>query len=185
MIISKFQCQCSSDFVDYIGIRLTVKLKNLYGETFPELVDHQMRKLVYEKNKQIMRRLGFTIDEINEQLNQGDVGEDAMFYFDPIGSGYLYGQSIKKTWEWTNAVINEDTETQERLIENEKIEEAKYKARFISYHNQDLCDPDEDRMKSTVSGRHLLAARRKHVIREMGMDNPKHFMDEKDTWFMR
>ena len=33
-----------------------------------------------------MRRIGFTIDEINEQVNQGHIGEDAMFYFDPIGT---------------------------------------------------------------------------------------------------
>lgn len=171
-----FQNKNDADFVNYIGLRLSDKLKNLYGNDFPELVDLQMRKIVYEKNKQLMRRLGLTPEQINE-FNEN------VLYYDPIGTGYLYGQPISKSWEWANAVMNGDIETQQRLKENELIEEAKHKAHFISYHHNELCDPDEERVKSTCLGRQLLASRRKNRMREN--KDYKQFLDKQDTWFMK
>jgi hypothetical protein len=171
-----FQNKNKSDFVNYIGLRLSDKLKKLYGDDFPELIDIQMRKIVYEKNKQLIRRLGLTPEQMNE-FNEN------VLYYDPIGTGYLYGQPLSKSWEWANAIMNGDIETQQRIKENELIEEAKYKSQFISYHHIELCDPDEERVKSRDSGRQLLVARRKNKMSEN--NDYKQFLDKQDTWFMK
>ena len=143
------------------------KLEELYGETFAELVDYEMRKIVRKKNEYLIR-FGLTLEEFT------DITQGGFFNYDPTGLGYVYGYPISKTWEWANATINNDMETLERLTKNEAVEEAKYKANFIEYYAEDIL---------SSHNKHLKAANRKHLTRDF--NNVKHFMDKQDTWFLK
>lgn len=160
----------SINFMDYIKPEIVSKLEDLYGEKSAELIDYEMRKIVSKKNEYIMR-FGINLSEFT------DITQGGFFNYDPCGLGYLYGYPLSKSWEWANAVINEDQETLERLKNNELVEEAKYKAKFIEYYLEDILSPHK------TNNRHLKAANRNHLTRHFS--NVKQFMDNKDTWFMK
>ena len=159
--------QISTYFMDYINAEIREKLEGLYGEKTSGLIDYEMRKIVRKKSEYI-QRFGITLDEFT------DITHGGFFNYDPSGLGYLYGYPLSKTWEWANATINGDKETLERLINNEAIEEAKYKALFVEFYVDELLSPHNQ---------HLKAAHRNHLTRYF--NDIKQFMDENDTWFMK
>lgn len=165
----------SLDFVEHLNPIVRKKLENLYGEYFPEIVDYEMKKIVSKKNEYLMR-FGLTLDDLN------DITRGGFFCYDPTSIGYIYGNSIYKTWEWANAVITDDKETMNRMLHNEALEEARYKAKFIEYYKEDLCKNPEDLIKFNPNKR-LLAAHRRNRMSEI--NNIKNFMDDNDTWFMK
>ena len=156
--------------MDYINPEFRQNLENLYGEKTAELIDYEMRKIVRKKSEYVMQ-FGINLEEFT------DITQGGFFNYDPSGLGYLYGYPLSKTWEWANAVINDDQETLERLSKNEEIEEAKYKAKFIEYYSEDMLSPHK------TNNRHLKAANRNHLTREF--NDIKRFMDKQDTWFLK
>ena len=157
----------STDFVDYLSTEMTKKLEELYGETFAELVDYEMRKIVRKKSEYLMR-FGLTLEEFN------DITQGGFFNYDPTGLGYLYGHPISMTWEWANAKNHNDAETLERLAKNEAVEEAKYKAKFIEYYAEDILSSNH---------KHLKAVKRNNESKRF--NNIKKFIGEQDAWFLK
>lgn len=115
----------SFDFVEYLNDYTKLKLKNLYGNYYPEIIDYEMKQIANDINETYIRRFGYSINEFNRRLFDDGI------YIDSTPTGYLYGNEITQTWEWACAVTYNDDEKMKYLIENQKIEEAKHKALFI------------------------------------------------------
>jgi len=105
----------STNFVDYIEPTSRIELEKLYGKYYPEVVDIEMKKIVKKINKSCIRRYGATVNEINESLQRSGI------CLDSTPNGYLYGNKINQTWEWSTAVITNDLVYQEFLIKKEKL----------------------------------------------------------------
>lgn len=160
----------ANDFTYYLNNTIKMKLEELYGSHYPELVDHEMRQITMKLNKRYEYRFGHTFNELNRRLlNEG-------IYIDSTPRGYLYGNEIEQTWEWANAAMFNDEEAMKYLMENRKIEEAKYKALFIEDHMDSLIGQENTNV--TLLSKHVKSLQRKHMI-EKNTYNWSEYTNEK------
>lgn len=148
----------SSDFTSYLDESIKQRLENLYGKYYQEIVDCIMRKIAKHMNKMYLRRYGISIDN-NDDITSNIIHN--IIYLDTTPIGYLYGNSINQTYEWKQAEINEDEETLEYLFKHKEIEEAKYKAKFITFYIDELWSPVYLNLYSTMKASNALLRREK------------------------